>query len=57
VKTASRATITNNCDGTITVTVSASAPASPITFTYGAVDDLKAQSTSANRATDTVTVQ
>jgi hypothetical protein len=57
VKTASRAAIVNNCDGTLTVTVSASAPASPITFTYGAIDDLGAVSASANRATDTITVQ
>ncbi len=53
-KTASRATITNNCNGTLTVTVAATAPASPISLTYRALDDLGAQS---NTRTDTVTVQ
>jgi hypothetical protein len=54
VKTASRATINNNCDGTLTVTVAAAAPASPITLVYRALDDLGAQSAT---RTDTVTVQ
>ena len=54
VKTASRATITNNCDGTLTVTVAAAAPASPISLTYRALDDLGAQS---GTRTNTVTVQ
>jgi hypothetical protein len=57
VKTASRATVTNNCDGTVRVVVSAGALASPITLTYGAIDDLGAASATANRTTDTVTVQ
>ena len=56
-KTASRATVTNNCDGTVRVVVSAGAPASPITLTYGAIDDLGVPSATANRTTDTVTVQ
>lgn len=51
---ASRATMTNNCDGTATVVVATGASASPISFTYRAIDDLGAQS--ANRA-NTVTVQ
>jgi hypothetical protein len=54
VKAASRATITNNCNGTITVTVAATAPASPISLTYRALDDLGAQSSTRN---DVVTVQ
>jgi len=53
-KTASRAAITNNCDGTLTVTVSQGAPASPITLEYRALDDLGAQS---GKCKDTVTVQ
>jgi len=54
VKTASRATITNNCNGAITVTVAPLAPASPISLTYRALDDLGAQSAA---RTNTVTVQ
>jgi hypothetical protein len=54
VKAASRATITNNCNGMITVTVVATAPASPISLTYRALDDLGAQSSTMN---DVVTVQ
>ena len=50
-----RARITNNCDGSISVEVAATAPVSPISLTYRAFDDLGAQS-SATR-TDTVTVQ
>jgi hypothetical protein len=52
--TASRASIVNNCNGTFTVTVAAAAPASPITISYRALDDLGAQSASRS---DTVTVQ
>ncbi len=54
VKIASRATITNNCNGTVTVTVAFLALASPITLSYRALDDLGAQSAT---RTDTVTVQ
>jgi WD40 repeat protein len=53
VKVASRATITNNCNGTVTVTVASAAPASPISLTYRALDDLGAQSATRN---DVVTV-
>jgi hypothetical protein len=54
VKTASRASVVNNCNGTFTVTVAAAAPASPITISYRALDDLGTQSASRS---DTVTVQ
>ncbi|MFZ4790784.1 MAG: hypothetical protein ACOYMW_07830 [Candidatus Competibacteraceae bacterium] len=51
---ASRATMINNCNGRVTVAAAAAAPASPITLTYRALDDLGAQS---GTRTDTVTVQ
>lgn len=54
IKTASRATVTNHCDGTVTVAVAPLALASPITLTYRALDDLGAQSA---LRTNTVTVQ
>ena len=50
----SLASIINKCNGTLSITVTAAAPASPIQFTYKAVDDLTGQSAA---VTNTVTVQ
>jgi hypothetical protein len=48
------ATITNNCNGSLSVNVNTAAAASSITFAYRAIDDLGAQS---NSRTNTVTLQ
>ncbi len=48
------ARITNRCNGVLTVTVTATAPATPIKFNYKAVDDLKGESAA---VINTITVQ
>jgi hypothetical protein len=49
-----RASIANNCNGRITVTMAANAPVSPISLTYKALDNLGGQSTA---KVDTITVK
>ena len=56
VKAATLATMTNNCDGTVSIAVSATATNTPITFRYRAIDDLGSQSAILVAPGDTVTV-